>query len=95
MLHRSLAIAMAASLTVTVSAQNRTHDLPLKPENIEWGYYDGSVKPVLRVASGDTVRVETMVARGLERLRRMMDPARGELFLRSSPFGAGIEGFRE
>jgi Predicted acetamidase/formamidase len=56
-------------IAVRVSAQNRTHDLPLKPENIEWGYYDGSVKPVLRVASGDTVRIETMVARGLERLR--------------------------
>jgi acetamidase/formamidase len=69
-----LRLALVLTLTtigiaVTVSAQNRTHDLPLKPENIEWGYYDGSVKPVLRVASGDTVRIETMVARGLERLR--------------------------
>src|SRR5437762_1312597 len=50
-------------------AQSKTYDLPLKPENIEWGYYDGGVKPVLRVASGDTIRVETMVARGTERLK--------------------------
>ena len=39
------------------------------PENVHWGYYDGRLKPVLRINSGDTVRVETMVARGLERLK--------------------------
>jgi acetamidase/formamidase len=50
-------------------AQNKTYDLPLKPENIEWGYYDGAAKPVLRVSSGDTIRVETMLARGVERLK--------------------------
>src|SRR5258705_444568 len=47
----------------------RTHELTLTPEHVHWGYYDPSVKPVLRVASGDTVRVETMIARGLQRLR--------------------------
>jgi acetamidase/formamidase/imidazolonepropionase-like amidohydrolase len=47
----------------------RTHDLRLLPQNVHWGYYDASVKPVLHVASGDTIRVETMIARGLQRLR--------------------------
>lgn len=47
----------------------RTHDLKLLPETVHWGYYDAAVKPVLRVASGDTLRIETMVARGLQRLR--------------------------
>jgi acetamidase/formamidase len=57
-------------LTLTASSQtSRTHELKLLPENVHWGYYDPSVKPVLRVASGDTIRVETMVARGLQRLR--------------------------
>jgi len=51
------------------STQSRTHDLKLLPQNIHWGYYDAQLKPVLRIASGDTIRVETMVARGLERLR--------------------------
>ncbi len=46
-----------------------THDLRLTPANVHWGYYDASVKPVLRIASGDTVRVETMLAGGLERLK--------------------------
>src|SRR5881275_610821 len=47
----------------------RTHDLPLAPEHVHWGYYDPRLTPALHVASGDRVRVETMVAGGLQRLR--------------------------
>jgi len=47
----------------------RTHDLALTPEHVHWGYYDSRVPPVLRIASGDRVRVETMIAGGLQRLR--------------------------
>jgi len=47
----------------------QVHDLKLAPANVHWGYYDASIKPVLTIASGDRVRVETMAARGLERLR--------------------------
>lgn len=52
-----------------VEAQSRSHELKLEPKNIHWGYYDPKVPPVLHIASGDIVRVETMVARGLERVR--------------------------
>jgi acetamidase/formamidase len=45
-----------------------SHRLPLAPENIHWGYFDATLPPVLRVAPGDVVEVETMVARGLERM---------------------------
>ena len=47
----------------------RVHDLPLRPETVHWGYYDAKIPPALRVASGDRVRVETMIAGGLQRLR--------------------------
>lgn len=54
----------------TVGAQSaRVHDLRLTPEHVHWGYYDAKVAPVLRIASGDRVNVETMVAGGLTRLR--------------------------
>ena len=69
---RPLAFVLSGALALTavlVSAQARTHDLKLLPQNVHWGYYDASLKPVLRIATGDTVRVETMVARGLQRLR--------------------------
>ena len=48
---------------------NKAHELHLSPETIHWGYFDASIEPVLYISSGDTVYVETMVARGLERLR--------------------------
>jgi len=54
---------------VVAAQAPRTHELPLSPEHVHWGYYDSRVTPALRVASGDRVRVETMVAGGLQRLR--------------------------
>jgi acetamidase/formamidase len=55
---------------VVLAAQTpKTHDLPLKPESSHWGYYDARIPPALRIAPGDRVRVETMVAGGLQRLR--------------------------
>jgi len=62
----SFLILTCAKLTI---AQPKTHDLKLEPKNVHWGYYDAKIPPVLRVASGDTVRVETMIAGGLERVR--------------------------
>ena len=63
----SLAVVAAA---IAASAQApRVHELPLTPEHVHWGYYDSRLTPALRVASGDRVRVETMVAGGLQRLR--------------------------
>jgi acetamidase/formamidase len=59
----------AAALVAAQPASTSTHDLRLLPQNIHWGYYDAAVKPVLRVRSGDTIRIETMVAGGLGRLR--------------------------
>jgi acetamidase/formamidase len=47
-----------------------THELKLTPANVHWGYYDARLTPVLKIASGDTLRVETMVAGGLERVQK-------------------------
>jgi len=62
-------VAWVLPTVLAFSQTSPTHELKLLPENVHWGYYDAAVKPVLRVASGDTIRVETMVARGLQRLR--------------------------
>src|SRR5260370_42536555 len=68
---RSLLITTAAAaLGVAGALQGpRVHDLPLVPEHVHWGYYDARVAPALRIASGDRVRVETMVAGGLQRVK--------------------------
>jgi len=67
--------ALAIGLCVLVASQTaglqqpRVHDLTLTREHVHWGYYDSRVPPALQVASGDRVRVETMIAGGLQRLR--------------------------
>src|SRR5262252_4877698 len=67
---RLRAIVTASVIGVSAGAQTpRTHDLPLNPAHIHWGYYDARLAPALHVAPGDRVRVETMVAGGLQRLR--------------------------
>jgi len=68
---RDLCVTTIATIALWsgVHAQSRSHELKLEPKNVHWGYYDAKVPPVLRIASGDTIRVETMVARGLERVR--------------------------
>jgi acetamidase/formamidase len=64
-----IGLIVLLSSAATSTRQGRTHDLALTPQHVHWGYYDARVAPVLRVASGDRVRVETMVAGGLQRLR--------------------------
>jgi acetamidase/formamidase len=68
---RVVSVVLAAGISASaVRAQTpRVHELPLRPETVHWGYYDPKIPPALRVASGDRVRVETMVAGGLQRLR--------------------------
>jgi acetamidase/formamidase len=66
---RIVCLLIAAIAQIAHAQAPRTHDLPLAPDHVHWGYYDARLPPALRVASGDRVRVETMVAGGLQRLR--------------------------
>ncbi len=60
---------LAAFVVLSAVATAETHEVKLIPRNVHWGYYSRGLQPILRIASGDTVRVETMLAGGLERLR--------------------------
>src|SRR5215212_648815 len=64
-----ICLGLVAASAAAAAQAPRTHDLTLTPEHVHWGYYDPAVKPVLRINSGDTVRVESMIARGIQRLR--------------------------
>ncbi|MEZ5417005.1 MAG: acetamidase/formamidase family protein, partial [Vicinamibacterales bacterium] len=67
-----LSIPSALLAAVALGAQApRLHELPVTPANIHWGYYDARVAPVLRIAPGDRVNVQTMIAGGLGRLRML------------------------
>ena len=62
-------VAFAGATYYALAQSGQQHELKLVPQNVHWGYYDATLKPVLRISSGDTLRVETMVAGGLGRLR--------------------------
>jgi acetamidase/formamidase len=46
----------------------RVHHLPATPETVAYGYYSAAAKPVLHVASGDIVEVETLITNTPDRL---------------------------
>src|SRR5437867_1827555 len=51
-------------LAVTLAAQTRgpqTHRLEITPSTVAYGYYWSESKPVLRIASGDVIDVDTML----------------------------------
>lgn len=44
------------------------HHLKATPATVAWGYYSAAATPVLRIASGDTVEVETLITSRPDRL---------------------------
>jgi acetamidase/formamidase len=92
MSHRiAIAAAWAAALTAPAAvgqspaeqAGGRTHQLKATPKTVAWGYYDARATPVLRIDSGDSVEVQTLITNspaGLE--RAFVPPAQVEQALR-------------
>ena len=64
-------ILLAASSLLLASAMSATaaeHELKLIPGNTHTGSFDARIKPVLRINPRDTVKLETLVAFGMDRL---------------------------
>jgi acetamidase/formamidase len=66
------------------------HHLPATPKTVRWGYWDGSLPPVLTIHSGDTVTIDTISGEP----RDLPDPARGFTILpeHRQVLDAGYEG---
>jgi len=45
-----------------------TYTLKPTPKTVAWGYYDAKAAPVLRVKSGDTVEIQTLITSSPKRL---------------------------
>ena len=62
---RRSAILVLLTLTAAVHAQTpaspRTHRLEATPSTVAYGYYWSEAKPVLRIASGDIIDVDTLL----------------------------------
>src|SRR3954451_9356172 len=64
-----IAALVSISLLVCVVAHGQ-QPLQLKPtpKTVAWGYYDASTPPVMRVNSGDTVEIQTLITSSPTRL---------------------------
>ena len=61
-------------LTLPAFAQT-SHKLPASAKTVTVGFYDGAAAPVLRIASGDVVELETLAAVGLRSWEALKAPA--------------------
>jgi acetamidase/formamidase len=70
---------------------SQNHYLPATLETIAWGYFDAARQPVLEIASGDTVTVDTMPTGEITGLK--LDPSRlrpdHKILLEQAPRGPG------
>src|ERR1043165_4997258 len=59
-------------ITLIVFALSAAAQQPLQlkptPKTVAWGYYDASTPPVLRIKSGDTVEVQSLITSSPTRL---------------------------
>src|SRR5881394_3990795 len=59
-----------SSLVARRSQAQATHALKPTPKTVAWGYYDAKAAPVLRVKTGDTVEIQTLITNSPERLEK-------------------------
>lgn len=60
----TILVATMLLLAPTANAQQpdaATYQLKPTPKTVAWGYYDASTPPVLRIKSGDTVEIQTLI----------------------------------
>ena len=70
-------------LAAPLCAQTPTYTLKPTPTTVAWGYYDAKAKPVLRIKSGDTVEIQTLITSTPPRLEGAgVPPAQVEQSLR-------------
>src|SRR5438309_1458744 len=53
----------------------KTYELRATPKTVVWGYYDAASTPVLKIKSGDSVKVHTLITSSPERLESAFVPA--------------------
>lgn len=68
--------AVASLFTLgPLAARAETYRLPATPRTVAWGYYAADTPPVLRISSGDTVQVDTLITNSPARLEEAGVPA--------------------
>jgi acetamidase/formamidase len=70
-----LSLLVAAAASTAQRSAPRTHRLEATPATVAYGYYWSEAKPVLRIASGDIVDVDTLITSSPDRLEKSGVPA--------------------
>src|SRR5438477_123671 len=73
MKYRIAALGLLLALPLLVAQQTTaqaTFALKPTPKTVAWGYYDAKAAPVLRVKTGDTVEIQTLITNSPERLEK-------------------------
>jgi acetamidase/formamidase len=65
-----LATSVAVAIVTGLSAAPRTHRLEATPTTVAYGWYDAAAKPVLQIASGDIIDVDTLLTNTPQGLQR-------------------------
>jgi acetamidase/formamidase len=61
-------LSFVCPLNAQQSSTPATYQLKPTPKTVAWGYYDAKAAPVLRVKSGDTVEIQTLITNSPKRL---------------------------
>jgi acetamidase/formamidase len=71
----TIALALSFVFVIRITQAQKTHDLSPSPTTIAWGHYWSETTPVLRIKSGDQVRLHTLITSSPERLEAAGLPA--------------------
>src|SRR5712692_6645390 len=71
-IRHALTFGITLALNASAAAQHgnaqATYTLKATPKTVAWGYYDAKTPPVLRIKSGDTVEIQTLITNSPKRL---------------------------
>ena len=65
---RAAPLVVLLSAAAAPLAAQHFHHLAATPQTVAYGYYNAAATPVLRIASGDTIEVETLITNRPDRL---------------------------
>jgi acetamidase/formamidase len=89
-----LAAPLKAPQSATPAGQ--VYQLKPTPKTVVWGYYDAKTPPALRIKSGDTVEIQTLITASRERFESAglwpdrVEPAWREIYDQVKDHGPGI-----
>jgi acetamidase/formamidase len=76
-------------MVLSPAASATLHRLPATPSTVHWGYFDPRLEPVLTVAPGDLVAIETLTHHAGDAPDLLMDPGIADVYEHVTDRGPG------